>query len=87
MFLGHPLGWHDILILEGLVTAVRAAAFMIPGALGIQEGAFIVVGALIGLPPEVALALSLIRRVRELALGLVGIVFWQWRMITQVAVR
>ena len=87
MFLGHPLGWHDVLILEGLVTAVRAAAFMIPGGLGIQEGGFMVVGTLIGLPPEVALALSLIRRVRELALGLAGVAVWQWRTIAPVAVR
>jgi hypothetical protein len=61
---------------------VRAAAFMIPGGLGIQEGGFIIVGTLIGLPPEVAFALSLIRRVRELGFGLAGIFVWQcepWR--------
>ncbi|HEY1337803.1 MAG TPA: lysylphosphatidylglycerol synthase domain-containing protein, partial [Bryobacteraceae bacterium] len=87
MFLGRPIGWQDALILEGLVTAVRAAAFMIPGGLGVQEGGFILVGGLIGLSPEVALALALIRRVRELVLGIAGIIAWQWRTIAQVAAR
>lgn len=84
-FLGHPIGWLDALILEGLITAVRAAAFMIPGALGVQEGAFIVLGGLVGLPPEVALSLSLIRRVRELLLGLSGTFMWQRSAIVRGA--
>jgi putative membrane protein len=80
-FLGRSIDWLDALILEGLITAVRAAAFMIPGALGVQEGGFILLGGLVGLPPEAALALSLIRRVRELLLGVPGIVLWQRRAI------
>ena len=36
-----------------------------PGALGVQEGGFLVVGGLVGLPPELALALALVRRARD----------------------
>jgi len=76
-FLGYPIGWLDALMLEGLIVAVRAGAFMIPAALGVQEGGYILLGAMIGLPPEAALSLSLIRRVRELLLGVPGILVWQ----------
>lgn len=76
-FLGHPASLSDALILESLGQALRAAAFAIPGALGVQETGFIVLGGMLGLSPETALALSLVKRVRELALGLPGLIAWQ----------
>ena len=36
-----------------------------------------VVGGLLGIPGEKALALALIRRVRELTLGVPGLIVWQ----------
>ena len=66
------------LILESLASGVRGAAFMVPGALGAQEGGLVLFGALLGLPADLALAVSLTKRVRELALGLPGLVAWQW---------
>ncbi len=76
--LGPPLGAIDAFILESLVSGARAAAFMVPGALGAVEGGLVVFGALFGLPPETALAVSLSKRVRELALGLPGLLAWHW---------
>jgi putative membrane protein len=76
--LGQPLGVIDALILESLGAGVRGAAFMVPGALGILEGSSILFGALFGLPAETALAITLARRVRELSLGLPGLLVWQW---------
>ena len=76
--LGQPLSIIDAIILESLSSGVRAAAFLVPGALGALEGSFIVFGALFGLPPETALAISLSKRVRELALGLPGLFVWHW---------
>jgi hypothetical protein len=35
-------------------------------------------GALFGLPAETALAISLSKRVRELALGVPGLLVWHW---------
>jgi putative membrane protein len=77
-FLSRPFSVTDAFILESLSSGVRAAAFMVPGALGALEGGIVVFGALFGLPADVALAISLSKRVRELALGLPGLIAWQW---------
>jgi putative membrane protein len=76
--LGHPIGVTDAFILESLSSGVRAAAFMVPGALGVLEGSLVLFGALFGLPADTALAISLSKRVRELALGLPGLFVWHW---------
>ena len=76
--LGTPLDLVDACILESLSSGVRAAAFMLPGALGALEGSFVLFGALFGLPADAALAISLSKRVRELALGLPGLLVWHW---------
>ncbi len=77
-FLGHPFGLVDAFILESLSSGVHAAAFLVPGALGALEGGFLLFGHIFGLPAEVALAISLSKRVRELALGVPGLIVWQW---------
>jgi len=76
--LGHPIDVVDAFILESLSSGVRAAAFMVPGALGALEGSFVLFGALFGLPSDTALAISLSKRVRELALGVPGLLVWHW---------
>ena len=76
-FLGHPVSLLDALMLESLGQAIRGIAFAIPGALGVQEGGYLLLGALIGLPPPAALALSLVKRARELLLGIPALVYWQ----------
>jgi putative membrane protein len=76
--LGYPMSLVEAFLIESLVQGVRASAFMIPGGLGIQEGGFLIAGTILSLPAEVALALALTRRVRELAFGIPGILAWQW---------
>jgi len=76
-FMGHAVSIGDALLLESLVLAVRAAAFIVPGAFGVQEGALMLLGALVGLPSEVALGLSLVKRVREIVLGVPALLVWQ----------
>jgi len=75
--LGHPVPLHTAVLLESLGQAVRTGFFVVPGALGVQEGGFVLLGGALGLAPETALALSLIRRVRDVALGLPGLAAWQ----------
>ena len=75
-FFGKPISLSDAFILESLSAGVRAVAFMVPGALGILEGSFVVFGPLFGLPPQTALMISLAKRVRELGLGLPGLAAW-----------
>jgi putative membrane protein len=74
--MGHPIDIADALILESLGQAARSAAFLIPGGLGAQEGAFLLVGGALGLPAEFALALSLIKRVSQLLFGIPALIAW-----------
>jgi hypothetical protein len=76
--LGQPIGVVDAYILESLGSGVRAATFMLPGALGALEGSYILFGAMFGLPADTALAISLSKRVRELAFGVPGLLLWQY---------
>jgi putative membrane protein len=71
------VGLVEALLLESLGQAVRSAAFAVPGGIGVQEGGYLVLGGAVGLAPETAIALSLARRVRELAVGLPALVAWQ----------
>jgi len=77
----HALDLHatfvNALILQSMVLTIRSAAFAVPGGLGVQEGGYLFVGNLLGIPGDAAFALSLIARVRELALGIPGLIFWQ----------
>lgn len=76
-FLGHPVSLAEAFILESLGQAARSAGFMVPGGLGVQEGGLVLVGGYLGLTPELALALSLAKRARELLTGLPCLVAWQ----------
>jgi putative membrane protein len=73
--LGSPVGWSDALLLESVGQAIRGAAFAIPGALGVQEGGYLLLASLVGLPTGTGLALSLAKRARELLLGLPGLLY------------
>jgi putative membrane protein len=74
-FLGTPVSWRDAFVLESLGQAIRGAGFAIPGALGVQEGGYLLLAPLAGLAPNAALALSLAKRARELLLGLPGLMY------------
>jgi putative membrane protein len=74
---GAPLAFGAVLVIESLLYAIRTAAFAVPNALGVQEGAYILLGAGFGLSPETALALSLLKRARDIAIGLPALGLWQ----------
>lgn len=76
-FMGFELGLVEAAIIESLAQAVRSAGFVIPGSLGVQEGGYLLFGTMFGLSPEVALGLSLVRRVRQLLLGIPALIAWQ----------
>jgi len=75
--LGHPVGVVEAVIVESLAQAGRAAGFLLPGGLGAQEGAILAAATAVGVGPEIALALALVRRVRELGGGVPALVAWQ----------
>ena len=68
-WMGHPVGIGDALVIESLTQAVRAGAFMIPSAIGAQEAGLILLCGIFGVPPDQALALSLIKRAADVIVG------------------
>ncbi|HEX4409720.1 MAG TPA: lysylphosphatidylglycerol synthase domain-containing protein [Xanthobacteraceae bacterium] len=76
-FMGFPVGVAQAIAIEALGQGSRAAAFVLPGGLGVQDGTLIAVCAIFGIPAEVALAMSLIKRVPDLVLGLPSLAVWQ----------
>ena len=77
--MGIDAGLDDAFVLESLTQGVRAIGFAVPGALGVQEGGYLLICSALGIPPEKAVALSLVRRLRELVLGLAGLSLWRFR--------
>jgi len=78
LLLGVPVSWGGALLLESVGQAIRGAGFAIPGALGVQEGGYLLLAPLAGLPPDAGVALSLAKRTRELLLGLPGLLYLRW---------
>ncbi len=72
-----PLGLREVLILESLAFALRSAAFAVPAAVGVQEGGYVALGAVFGLGPEIGLALSLLKRAREVLLAVPALLAWK----------
>jgi putative membrane protein len=74
--LGVPVDLGDALVIESLGQATRAMGFFVPGAMGVQEAGNILVCGLVGIGPQAAIELSLLRRIREVALGIPGLLAW-----------
>jgi putative membrane protein len=72
--LGHPVSIADAIMIESLSQAARTAAFAIPGGLGMQDGALVLLCGQLGIGPDGALALALVKRFREAAIGLPGLI-------------
>jgi uncharacterized membrane protein YbhN (UPF0104 family) len=76
--LDHPVSIPAAVALESIVLAIRHLAFLIPAGIGVQEAGMIVFGQLLGLDNETALTLSLVKRMREVMLGLPALLSWQF---------
>jgi uncharacterized membrane protein YbhN (UPF0104 family) len=75
---GHPVGWGAALALESMTQAVRHLAFVVPAGLGIQEAGLVLFGHAFGISSELALAVSMAKRIREVLCGLPALMSWQW---------
>jgi putative membrane protein len=74
---GVDINVFSILALESLVAAVRSAVVVAPMGIGVQEATYAFAGPLFGLGPDLALALSLIKRARDLLIGVPALMVWQ----------
>jgi putative membrane protein len=75
--LGVPIDFDDALAIEALLAAASAVAFLVPVNAGVQEAGYAGLGAIFGVAPELSLAVSLVRRARDLALGVPILLLWQ----------
>jgi putative membrane protein len=74
--MGTPTGFAAAAMLESLSFAARSAAFLIPSGWGAQEATLVALAAVAGLSTDNALALGLVKRAREFAVGLPGLAAW-----------
>ncbi|HLW24102.1 MAG TPA: lysylphosphatidylglycerol synthase domain-containing protein [Steroidobacteraceae bacterium] len=75
--IGVQVHLSSVIAIESLVCVARSAAVMIPSALGVQEAAYAMLMPLFGVAPAFGLALSLLRRAREIAVGVPTLLVWQ----------
>ncbi len=76
--LGVPIDFDDALAIEALLSAAAAAAFLVPVNAGVQEAGYAALGAIFGVPPELSLGVSLVRRARDIAVGVPILLIWQY---------
>jgi putative membrane protein len=82
--LGAPIDLASAVAIEALLHAVLAVAFIVPGYAGIQEASYASLGALFGAPPEISLSVSILRRARDLALGIPILLLWQFAEVRRL---
>lgn len=75
---GHPVSVSAAIALESLTQAVRHLAFFVPAGLGVQEASLVVFGQALGINSELALAVSVAKRIREVSCGVPALLSWQW---------
>ncbi|MXV36253.1 MULTISPECIES: lysylphosphatidylglycerol synthase domain-containing protein [unclassified Saccharibacter] len=76
--LGVTLTFFDATAIEGVVCGIMSAGFLVPGALGVQEGAYVALGLIFGIPSDIAFSLSLLRRGRDIVIGIPTLLLWQY---------
>jgi len=75
--LGKPIAPASAIAIQSLLEALRSATVFIPAAVGVQEAGYAALGALFGFAPETGVAVSLLRRARDIAVGVPVLLAWQ----------
>ncbi len=75
--MGVQISVPAVIAIESLLSAIKSAAFVVPNAVGVQEAAYALIGQVFGLTGEMGVALSLLRRAKDLALGAPTLLVWQ----------
>ena len=74
--LGKPINLGQAFLLESLLQLVRTASFFIPGNLGTQEAGLALLTFWIGYAPAVGVAVSLLKRLRQIFWTGIGFGLW-----------
>ena len=82
-----PIDFDDALAIEALLSAAAAVAFLVPVNAGVQEAGYAGLGAVFGVPPELSLGVSLIRRARDVVVGVPILLAWQFLEVCHLRER
>jgi putative membrane protein len=74
---GAHISLLNAMALEALLCTLRSIAAPVPAAIGVQEWGYAMLAPLFGLPAEMGVAVSLLKRAREIVLGLPALIYWQ----------
>jgi putative membrane protein len=75
---GHPIDVRAAVLLESMTQAMRHLAFVVPAGVGVQEAMFVLFGHVLGISGELALAISMAKRLREVLCGVPALISWQF---------
>lgn len=75
--IGHPISFAEAMVIEAFAQVLRNAGFLLPGAAGVQEGAIIAGGLLMGVPVAPMATAALVRRTREILVGSTALLAWR----------
>ncbi len=75
--MGGHIGLLPAIGVEALLAALRSAFVFVPSAIGVQEAGYATLLPLFGLPPEFGIGASLLKRAREITIGIPVLLAWQ----------
>jgi hypothetical protein len=70
------VGVGSAVIMESLMQALRHLAFVVPAGIGVQEAGLVAFGQVLGVSSELALTVSLAKRLREVVCGVPALISW-----------
>jgi uncharacterized protein (TIRG00374 family) len=83
-FLGHPVSPADAVVIESFLVLVRSTLFFVPADLGTQEAALVLICGAVAGSAELGVALSAIRRARDIIWIGVGLAIgWAYHLTAE----
>jgi uncharacterized membrane protein YbhN (UPF0104 family) len=75
--IGGHISIFSAIAIEALLAGLRSVTVFIPSAIGVQEAGYAGLMPLFGLGPDIGLAVSLLRRGRDIVIGVPVLLLWQ----------
>ena len=75
--IGAHIDVFSAIAIESLLGALRTTTVFIPSSIGVQEAGYAALAQVFGMGPEVGLAVSLLKRARDIVVGVPILLAWQ----------
>jgi uncharacterized membrane protein YbhN (UPF0104 family) len=75
--LGYDVSWAQAFILQSMIQVIKTASFMIPSNIGALESGLAILSVHLGFTATAGIALSLVKRFRQLIWIIAGVVLWK----------